>query len=288
MRALVTGSMGFVGRHMMAELDRRGWDTAGIDIRGGFDALDYFTAATSKWDLVVHAAASAPHRVAIDSEPEHFAYNVHLDSAMFNWAVRTGQGRVLYLSSSAAYPTCYQGQQREALYESMIDVGYAQQPDANYGWSKLTGERMAAAARAKGLPVTVVRPFSGYGEDQSEDFPFGAILGRVRRREDPLTIWGDGTQVRDWIHIDDVINGALAVAEQGTEKPVNLCTGIGSSMIGLASMAAELAGYVSVSWDLRPDMPAGVAYRVGDPALMNQFYKPQVTLAEGIARALQA
>jgi nucleoside-diphosphate-sugar epimerase len=286
-RALVTGSSGFVGRHMAAELARRGWDVAGVDIAEGFDALEHFRFDT-RWDLVVHAAASAPHRAAIDTEPQHMARNLQLDAAMFDWAVRTGQGRVLYLSSSAAYPIEYQRDNgyAEPLYEDMTDLTDAQEPDSVYGWTKLTGERMAAEARKAGLRVTVVRPFSGYGEDQSEDFPFRALIERARRREDPFVIWGNGDQVRDWIHIDDVIGGALAVVESGSAGPVNLCTGVGFSVAELAYIACDQVGH-KPRFEYLADKPAGVAYRVGNPAVLHNFYRPRISLPEGVARALQ-
>ena len=260
--ALVTGAAGFVGRHMSVALRQRGYTVAECDIVDGWDALDHFATDTRRYDLVVHAAASSPHRKAIDSEPQHLARNVELDAAMFDWAVRTGQGRVLYLSSCAALDD----------------------PD-DYGWAKLTGERMAAAARRSMLPVTVVRPYSGYGEDQSELFPFRAFVERARRREDPFTIWGDGSQVRDWIHISDVVAGALAVAESGSDDPVSLCTGVGTSMLELAAMICHAAGY-EPSFDLLPEHHAGSAYRVGDPTALHQVYVPKVDLAEGVRRAL--
>ena len=292
MRALVTGSAGFVGRHVMAELVRRGYDVVHCDIVNGFDALGAFRGADwrakDQFDLVVHAAASSPHRAAIDGEPQHLARNLQLDAAMFDWAVRTGQGRVLYLSSSAAYPIkCQQDTRWGRLSEDWIYLDNADEPDADYGWAKLSGERMAAAARRAGLSVTVVRPFSGYGEDQSENFPFRALVERARRREDPFTIWGDGRQVRDWIHIDDVVAGMLAVADSGTEEPVNLCTGIGTSMAELAALACEQVGY-EPRFEFLADKPAGVAYRVGDPVRFHQYYQPTVTLAEGVARALSS
>lgn len=284
----MTGAAGFVGRHTLLALDRRGWETAGLDIADGVDAVDYFRHAKQRWDLVVHAAASSPHRAAIDGEPQHLARNLQLDAAMFDWAVRTGQGRVLYLSSSAAYPVHIQTEAADGLLaEDDIKLGRALEPDADYGWAKLSGERMAAAARRAGLPVTVVRPFSGYGEDQTENFPFRAIVERARRREDPFTIWGDGQQVRDWIHIDDVVAGMVAVTESGTEDPVNLCTGIGTSMAELAALACDQVGY-QPEFELRTDKPAGVAYRVGDPARFRQYYSPEISLAEGVARALKA
>lgn len=289
MRALVTGAAGFVGRHMVAELVRRGWDVARFDIVEGTNAFEAFWTVLDRFDLVVHAAASSPHRAAIDSQAEHFIRNAHLDSAMFEWAMITRQSRVLYLSSCAAYPAELQSAREgpsPLLTEDDIYVDRPLPPIDDYGWAKLTGERLAGAARRAGLPVTVVRPFSGYGTDQSENFPFRAFIERARRREDPFVIWGDGSQVRDWIHIDDVVAGALAVAEGDTDQPVNLCTGIGTSMLELAAMACEQVGYQP---EFRPltDKPAGVAYRVGDPTRFHEFYKPQVTLAEGVARALR-
>lgn len=285
-KALVTGSRGFVGRHMVAELRRRQYHVCEVDLLPTWNALDTFARDKAKYDLVVHAAASSPHRAAIDGEPQHFARNLQLDAAMFDWAVRTGQGRVLYLSSSAAYPIRHQGScPRLPLDEGAIHFNFVEDPDAVYGWTKLTGERMAIEARKAGLPVTVVRPFSGYGEDQSENFPFRAIVERARRREDPFVIWGDGQQVRDWIHIEDLVNAMLAIVESGTDEPVNLCTGIGTSMAELAEIACELVGY-RPSFEFLTDKPAGVAYRVGDPARFHQHYKPTITLAEGVARAL--
>lgn len=262
MRALVTGARGFVGHHTVRELERRGYTVTRCDIVTGTNALDWFDADGSFYDLVVHAAASSPHRAAIDNEPMHLAANLQLDAAMFDWAVRTEQGRVLYLSSCA-----------------VLD-----QSD-DYGFTKLAGERLAAAARRSGLPVTVVRPFSGYGEDQSELFPFRALTERARRREDPFTIWGDGSQVRDWIHIDDVVAGMLAVADSGTEKPVSLCTGIGTSMVDLARMACDFVGYQPLFY-FQTNTHPGVARRVGDPTVLHQFYVPQVSLDAGVKRAL--
>lgn len=302
MRALVTGAAGFVGRHMTAELIRRGYVVTRCDTSLGWDALDLFRGHDRRYDLVVHAAAAEPHRAAIDGKPMHLAANLELDAAMFRWAVRTEQKRVLYLSSSAAYPVeyqhvcttyavcsdyrpCVRHRGTGHLYESDIDIDEPGAPDANYGWTKLTGERLAAAAGDAGLPVHIVRPFSGYGEDQGENWPFGAFAARARRRDDPFVIWGDGMQVRDWIHISDVVNGALAVVEADERRPVNLCTGIGTSMAELVGLFCKAAGY-SPEIELRTDRPAGVQYRVGNPDRMNEHYTAKVPIQEGVERAI--
>lgn len=291
MRALVTGSAGFVGRHMAPALTARDFDVVrGWDLVTGQDACDRFRYEDSHFDLVVHCAYHVGGRAAIDGEPRMLARNLELDAMLFDWAVRTGQGRVLYFSSSAAYPVHLQQHLGTArpLNEDDIQFGALTvgTPDARYGWAKLTGEQLAGAAREAGLPVTVVRPFSGYGEDQDDTYPFRAIVERARRRDDPFVVWGPGDQVRDWIHIDDVVNGTLAVVESGTTDPVNLCTGVGTSMLELAAMCCEQVGYSPKVTPLR-DKPTGLAYRVGDPTRFHEHWVPKVTLAEGVARALE-
>lgn len=263
MKALVTGSAGFVGRHMAATLVRRGWDITGVDIAPGrfgwqADLLSYLPADRETYDLVVHAAAWTPHRAAIDSNPRMHLNNRLLDATLFHWAARTDQARVLYFSSCA-----------------VLDTGALDE----YARTKLAGEQLAASARQCGVPVTVVRPFSGYGEDQSEDFPFRAFVERARRHEDPFVIWGNGRQVRDWIHIDDVVHEALQAVETETDMPVSLCTGIGTSMAELAALVCEEAGY-------RPGfkhtgVSGGAARRVGVP----WFRRRKITIAEGVRRA---
>jgi nucleoside-diphosphate-sugar epimerase len=299
-KALVTGAAGFVGRHMTLELIRRGYVVSRCDTAYGWDALDAFRIDIT-YDLVVHCAAAEPHRASIDGKPMLLAANLELDAAMFSWAVRT-RTPVLYLSSSAAYPVHLQGVETDfdrinrailgrpdrRLIEDDIRFGSPNvgTPDANYGWTKLTGERMALAAAETGLAVHIVRPFSGYGEDQAENFPFRAFVERAKRREDPFTIWGSADQVRDFIHISDVVAGALAVVDNDERRPVNLCTGVGTSMLDLAHLITEESGYEP---EIKVDetAPLGVAYRVGDPNRMNQHHTARVTLEEGVCRALE-
>lgn len=311
-RALVSGSAGFIGRHMVRELESRGYEVDYIDllgsrlggtVLGGIDAA--FFESPTVYDLVVHAAYHVGGRAAIDGVNTNFAKNLQLDAAMFEWAVRTKQKRVLYFSSSAAYPVSNQSKEAidncalwgvdPRLQEDLIfrnrDTLWGN-PDALYGWAKLTGERLAEDARKNGLAVTVVRPFSGYGEDQSADYPFPSIIKRASLGD--LTVWGPPGQTRDWIHVSDVVNGSLAVVESGTTDPVNLCTGRGVEMGELACMIfdAELERTNSSDIYLRQptydeSKPTGVFYRVGDPTRFNQYYTPKISLEEGIQRALK-
>jgi nucleoside-diphosphate-sugar epimerase len=294
MKVLVTGSAGFLGGHFAARLRADGHKVTGVDIanRSSQDILLGFRYGKRHFDLVLHLAAVSPHRAAIDSRALAVGVgNLALDAALFDWAARTKPGRVVYFSSSAAYPVDLQNDfarphdlREDDARLDRLNVGT---PDAIYGWVKLTGERLAAAYRAQGGAVTVVRPFSGYGEDQSADFPFGAFRDRALACEDPFTIWGDGSQVRDWVHVDDVVGAVLAAVEEGVDGPLNVCTGIGTSMRELAELFTAAAGY-RPAYELVGDAPAGVAYRVGDPARMHEIYTPRVSIEEGVKRALEA
>ena len=297
-RALVTGAAGFVGRHFAAHLREEGWEVCGIDTELGpdtvlWDARDFFRGqrgvGVTGYDLVIHCAAVVGGRQVIEHDPLAQAVNFEIDAALFRWARVCRPGRIIYFSSSAAYPVLLQdGSPPYALPEDEIKFdGLAGVPDQLYGWAKLTGEFLARQARAAGIPVTVVRPFSGYGEDQDASYPFPAFVDRALRREDPFLIWGDGGQVRDFIHIDDIVRAVMAMYAQERPGPVNLASGRGVSMRTLASMICHQAGY-EPGFEFAPAAPAGVRYRVGNAFVLNQFCRPRVTLEDGIRRALSA
>lgn len=305
MRALITGDRGFLGRHFKAELQRRGWEVTGLDTKASSsqDCRLFFQQQArhpehgwTPFDLVVHCAAVVGGRETIERDPLKTAESLSIDAEMFRWAAVARPGRVLYFSSSAAYPVAFQEaglqpyllKETDVWFDSDFPSGRALlEPDEVYGWSKVTGELLADRLRRTGVPVTVVRPFSGYGEDQDPNYPFRAILERARRGESPLEVWcGDCT--RDWIHVDDLVAGALAVMESGTEDPVNLCTGRPTSFRDLAGLMAAASPAYSRQPEVvfRGDMPQGVAYRVGDPARMIQYYTPKISIEQGVYRAL--
>lgn len=312
MKALVTGSAGFVGRYMVQALVDRGYEVFGIDINPwvgttpfGYkhaqcDCREYFKVKDydhQKYDLVVHLAAIVGGRNTIEYEPLRVATDLSIDAEMFNWAIRSEQDRVVYYSSSAAYPTYLQESDNvsAALHEDHIDVSHGVRligmPDQTYGWSKLTGEMLAQHAQLSGTRVNVFRPFSGYGSDQSLDYPFPSLIKRVTDKCSPFRIWSDGTQTRDWIHIEDIVEATLTITERDCPTPINLCTGRGISFNDLASLMFDIAidlGIIKSVPEIEHilDAPRGVTYRVGNPSRMNLFYTPRISLEEGIRQAL--
>ena len=281
MKVLVTGAAGFVGARFRQALERVDHDVYCVDIADGFDCRIFFRTATAYFDLVIHCAAVVGGRTMIEGQPLQLAAeDLSIDAELWRWAGRARPGRIVYFSSAAAYPVDLQAVEREPtqLVEEDIDLDHLRTPDQSYGWVKLTGEMMARCARAEGLAVTVLRPFSGYGETQDLSYPFPAIMDRVRRREIPVAVWSEA--VRDFIHVDDIVAATLVAADRGIDGPVNLCTGRATSFTELATMAG------AETVEVLDNMPTGVHRRVGDPTRMLDFYEPKVTLEEGIARAL--
>lgn len=288
MRVLLSGHCGFVGRHLHAAMDARGWHVTGIDLADGADALDFFRTDDQRFDLAVHCAAIVGGRASIDGSPLGVATNLALDSWYMRWLVRTRTPRAVYFSSSAAYPVELQqpGDVRR-LYEEDIDLDQPRLPDATYGLAKLTGERLARYAEAEGCRILIPRPFSGYGEDQADCYPFPAFIARAKRRDDPFEVWGSGSSTRDWIHIDDLVAAVLAGLDQDVTGPVNLGWGRAVSFDQLAGYVADAAGYTPKIKHLGA-APQGVHHRVSDPSRMLAFYQPRIPLEEGIRRALAA
>lgn len=286
-RILITGSEGFIGRHFDARLGLENYIDR-IDKVLGTTAQDFFNSpfSTRHYDLVIHCAAMVGGRAKIDGDPLAIAENLAIDSDMFRWAVRTGQPRIVYFSSSAAYPIKYQTRLNPCLLEEDdIHLDTPLMPDQTYGWAKLTGEVLARQAEKEGVRVHVFRPFSGYGPDQSADYPFPAFIDRALRLENPFQVWGTGTQTRDFIHVDDIVGAVLTAVEQDVQGPVNLGTGIGTSFLDLAQMVTEAVGY-NPKIQVLPDKPVGCFYRVSDNTKMLDFYQPQISLETGIRDAL--
>lgn len=281
----MTGGAGFIGRHVWRALERASYHTVSMDLAAGNDIREILPRDDSRFDVVVHCAAVVGGRRVIDWTPMKHAANLAADAALFEWAQRTRPGRLVYFSSSCAYPARLGRADRPGtglLREAHIDLANPKWPDGLYGWAKLTGELLARTYRDAGGKVSVVRPFSVYGRGMNDGFAVTGFGEQVRRRADPLIIWGNADQVRDYIHVTDVADAVVAVLAQGADGPVNLGTGRATSLRELAALMAALAGYAPQA-KVDESMPAGVPSLVADATLMRSFYEPRVTLEDGLA-----
>lgn len=289
MRILITGSAGFVGHHFKEYFASGNHEVVEIDLKLGTDCRDFFKMNHERFDLVVHLAAIVGGRETIESQPLTVASDLSIDAEFFNWVVSTGQERVIYFSSSAAYPVRLQDANlRHQLSEDDINLDAIENPDMTYGWAKLTGEFLAQFARKQGTKVHVLRPFSGYGWNQDASYPFPAFIDRAIRKDNPFHVWGSGEQVRDFIHISDVVEGSMKVVELEIQEPINLGNGIPVSFNDLAENVFRVSGWRPTEGILRnPEKPSGVSFRCADVTRMVTIFRPKVSLEDGIEEALR-
>ena len=288
MKILITGHKGFVGQEYVRYFTNQGHEITGVDIKEGNDCRDFFKTCNDQFDLIVHLAAIVGGRDTIENDPLAVGTDLSIDAEFFNWAVRTKQSKIIYFSSSAAYPIHFQIKGSiHKLVESDINLMDMSSPDFTYGWAKLSGEYLAHFARNYGLKIYIFRPFSGYGETQNLDYPFPSFIKRVLDQVDEFEIWGDGTQVRDFIHIEDIVEATMKAVELDIEDPINLGSGVATPFIDLAEQVFKIAGWKPKKGiKLRTDKPVGVMYRCSDSSKMLSFYTPKISLEEGIKRSL--
>jgi len=247
---------------------------------------------SENFDMVFHFAAIVGGRSKIDGDPMMVALDLSIDAEFFYWICKTKQGKVLYPSSSAAYPIDLQTESNTLqLKESDIDFTRMGQPDMTYGWSKLTGEFLAKiAAKHYGVHVTCIRPFSGYGEDQDLSYPIPAIARRAANKENPFEVWGSGKQGRDFVHIDDVLDCSLLAMEKfGDGTAINIGMGRLSSFLEIIEIFTEFAGYKP---SIKPllDKPVGVHSRYCNMDFVKKTlgWEAKISLKEGLKRVYNA
>lgn len=248
-----------------------------------------YNLAFERFSDVFHFAAIVGGRLKIEGDPMIVALDLSIDAEFFYWVTQHKPARVLYPSSSAAYPVSLQTTEGAiALSEGDIDFNSnLGTPDMTYGWSKLTGEFLAQiTAKHYGVSVACIRPFSGYGEDQELTYPVPAIAARAAKRENPFEVWGSGKQGRDFVHIDDVIDFIFMLLDHVHDgSAYNIGSGQLTSFLELIEVFANIAGY---SPTIKPllDKPVGVHSRYAKMDLVFKKFgwKPKISLRDGMER----
>lgn len=269
------------------------------DIRMVLDALienpnflnDEYGLKIDSFKDVFHFAAIVGGRATIDGDPMKVALDLAIDALFFRWICLTKPERVLYPSSSAAYPVDLQTEfDAIALAESDIDFTKMGQPDMTYGWSKLTGEYLASiAAQYYGVSVTCIRPFSGFGEDQDLSYPIPAIARRAALKENPFEVWGTGKQGRDFVHIEDVMDCTLLAMDHIKDgSAINIGSGKLTSFLDIIQVFTSFAGY-NPNIKTLLDKPVGVHSRYANMDYVTKTlkWKPALSLEEGLRRVYE-
>jgi len=324
MNILIFGGAGFVGRHYTEHFLRKGEFVNIVDniapLSGGVhpkkwkifnpykfkkkfnfinqDCRNFFNNKLKrKYNLVINLAAIVGGREVIENNPLAVAEDLEIDTAFWRWVVKNKKkiGHVITYSSSAAYPVYLQKRKNyRLLKESDIDFSknYLGKPDLSYGWAKLNNEYLAFLAFQKhGIKNTIFRPFSGYGSDQDLNYPFPSIVKRAMNHKSKknFIVWGSGNQMRDFIHIKDVIRGSLLITKKVKNgKSVNLSSGKFLSFISLSKKILKVLGKKNLKVVGNSTKPEGVFARGGSRSLQKKYgFEPKVSIEQGIKWAIE-
>jgi nucleoside-diphosphate-sugar epimerase len=305
-RAAVLGAGGFIGSHLVRRLRTEGYHVRGVDRHPpefSTTEAQEFILADLRDPVAVSSVLDNPfdevYQLAADMggagyvfTGEHDADIMH-NSALINLHVADrcralGVGRLLYTSSACIYPAF---NQTDALHPVCTeDSAYPAEPDSEYGWEKLFGERLFLAyARTSALAVRIVRLHNVFGPEGvwhggREKAP-AALCRKVAEAPagSEIEIWGDGQQTRSFLYIDDCIEGLRRVMKSEFAGPVNLGS---EEMVAIDDLARMIIALSGKSLGLRHvPGPVGVRGRTSDNRLLRRVldWAPGGRLAEGVA-----
>lgn len=303
-RALVAGAGGFIGHHLVAYLKARGYRVRGVDLKrpefepsraDDFLILDLrdpdscreaLSTGDGTFDEVYQLAADMGGMGFISrAECEVLRNNALINLHMIHHAIELGVPRYFFSSSVCVYRDMKPGEP-ELSEEDAIPA----EPDNEYGWEKLYAERAAMAyGRRSDSRVRIARFQNCYGpmgtwQGGREKAP-AALCRKVAEAPDggELQVWGDGSAVRAYTYVEDMVEGIYALTHSDLEGPVNIGSSEDVTVDELAEIVMNVAGKRLEIQHV--EGPVGVASRnFGRRRIASLGWRSRVSLEEGIRR----
>tara|TARA_Y100000310_G_scaffold296775_1_gene329306 strand:+ start:3835 stop:4806 length:972 start_codon:yes stop_codon:yes gene_type:complete len=294
-RALVCGAGGFIGSHLVKYLKEKGYWVRGIDLKYNeyqptHEHADEFLIGDLRDPLVVAHVIDENldeiYQLAADMGGAGFIFTGENDadimhnSATINLnvayeAAKKKVGRLFYSSSACMYPE--RNQLDPDNPNCTEDSAYPAAPDSEYGWEKLFSERMFLAfMKNYGLEVRIARYHNIFGprgtwEGGREKAP-AALCRKIACCDDggAIDVWGDGTQTRSFLYIDECVEATYRLMQSDFTGPVNIGSEEMVSINGFIDMIAEIAGKTINKNHI--DGPTGVRGRNSD----NNLYAEKI------------
>jgi GDP-L-fucose synthase len=292
-RILVTGGGGFLGSHLVDTLRERGDDPfvarrADYDLTRWDDAERLF--ADARPELVFHLAAEVGGIGANRANPGRYWYaNLVMGAHVLELARREEVGKLVLAGTVCAYPKLAPVPFREDDLWS----GYPEETNAPYGVAKKSILVGAQSYREQyGVDSIFLLPANLYGPGDNFHPTNAHVIADLIRKmtddADEVVLWGDGTPTREFLYVDDCVEGFLLAAERyDGPEPVNLGAGREISIRELAELVAELTGYAGeIRWDT--SMPNGQPRRSIDPTRAKELFgfEAKTPLREGLERTI--
>ena len=305
--ALVCGAGGFIGSHLVKRLKEEGIWVRGVDLKypefGDTEADDFImgdlrdpatcrSAVDRKFDEVYQLAADMGGAGFVftgenDADILHNSALINLN--MVEACLKSNCRRFFYSSSACMYPERNQLDPDNPM--TAEDSAYPADPDSEYGWEKLFSERLYLAFhRNYGLEVRIARFHNIFGPegtwDGGREKAPAALCRKIAKAENggEIEIWGDGTQTRSFLYIDECLEGVIRLTRSDWTGPVNIGSEEMVSINELAEMIMDIAGK-KVGLNHIPG-PLGVRGRNSDNKLIQEMlgWSPAQSLRDGLER----
>lgn len=300
-RALVTGGCGFIGSHIVDELLNRGIETYVLDnlstgrinniskhmdnslfhfIQGDISEISQIFRGREGFEVVFHEAAIASVTLSVLNPNLIFESNVNSTIKLLNFCKDAGVKRIVFASSSAVYGDLH-GQE-------LSEDNYCR-PASPYGASKIAIEHFLHSYwKTYGLEAVSLRYFNVYGPRQSNNEYSGVITIFVDRlmRNEPLTIYGDGKQIRDFVNIKDIVKANMLAMEsdRGVGQTINIGTGTQTSILNLAQVVKKIANKEKTPIIFTKERLGDIKQSLSSTARSRELlgFAPTTTLNEGL------
>ncbi|MCC8152221.1 MAG: NAD-dependent epimerase/dehydratase family protein [Lachnospiraceae bacterium] len=295
MKALVTGGAGFIGSNVVRKLLNEGWEvrildnlsTGYIDNLDGLavemvqgDILDASTVnSVGGIDVVFHLAASVGRQRSIDYPQQDSTINLVGTINVLESMRKNHIPKIVYSSSAAIFGE---------LMTPEIDELHPQNADSPYGVSKLAAEKMilSYAGIYDDISAVCLRYFNIYGVNQRFDM-YGNVIPIFAHRllnHQPILIYGDGTQTRDFVNVIDIANANFLAAESNIKSDVfNMGSGGTITIQKLAEMMQEISG-IDSGIEYLPERKADVKHCKANASKANHIlgFEAKVDLQDGL------
>ncbi|HYC91969.1 MAG TPA: GDP-L-fucose synthase [Thermoanaerobaculia bacterium] len=294
-RVWLTGGGGFLGSHLREKLESlqpaalSAPRASEVDLRD--PAAIQAHLAETKPDLIVHAAAVVGGIGANLDHPGRFFYeNALMGIQLIEAARRAGVAKFVCIGTVCAYPKFTPTPFRE----DDLWNGYPEETNAPYGLAKkMLLVQLQAYRQEYGFNGIYLLPANLYGPRDNFDLRTSHVIPAMIRKfldakDGAVTLWGDGSPTREFLYVDDAVDGILAAAERyDGSDPVNLGTGTMVSIAELAESIARLTGFTGrIVWDT--SLPGGQPRRQIDATRARERFgwQARVSLEEGLRRTI--
>ena len=293
-RVYVAGNTGLVGSAIVRMLHWKGYTnilsspSKSWDLRNQMDVERFFR--VNEPEYVYLAAAKVGGIGANAYYPGHFIYdNLMIQTNVIHAARKFGVKKLLFLGSSCIYPKFAE----QPITEDQLLGGYLEPSNDSYAIAKIAGIKMCQAYRKQyGFNAISLMPTNLYGPNDNYDLDSSHVLAAMIRKfheaKDKVTLWGDGSAMREFLYVDDLAEAAFkCMLRYDSEDIINVGTGKDITIKDLAETIADVVGFKGeVVWDT--SKPNGTPRKVLNVDKIESLgWEPKVSLREGIKKTYE-